>query len=97
VARNNDDFNKNADELLAARRPTLHPFGPPAGVTLQQLEPPSGITLRPFEPPTDITLRPLDLPGAMANPTRQANGSHPHTTNENAPAAATGDGAPHET
>ncbi|EHB48853.1 hypothetical protein MycrhDRAFT_5694 [Mycolicibacterium rhodesiae JS60] len=75
MARKNDDFTTKADELLDPRRSTLHPFDPPAGVTLQ----------------------PLDLPGAMADPARQAHGTHRQTTSENAPAAATGDGAPRET
>jgi hypothetical protein len=94
VARKHDDFTKKADELLAARRSTVQPFDPPTGIAVRPLEPPADFAPRPLEPPTGITLRPLDLPGVMANPTRQAN---EQTTSEHAPAAATGDGAPHET
>lgn len=97
MARKNDHFTTTADEQLAARPSALQQFEPPAGVTLRPLEPPAGITLQPLEPPAGVTLQPLDLPGAVADPARQAHGAHRHLTSGNAPAAATGDGAPHET
>lgn len=97
MARKNDDFTTKADEQLDPRRSALQQFEPPAGAALQPLAPPAGITLQPLEPPAGVTLQPLDLPGAMADPARQAHGTHRQTTSENAPAAATGDGAPRET